>query len=186
MEMYSKHNEGNYVVPERFIRTLKNKIYKYMTSISKNLYIDKFADLVNEYNHTYFRISKMKPFDVKSSTYIDFDKENSKVGPKLKIVDHVRISKYENIFAKGYDPNWSEKLFVIKKVKNIVSQTYLLEDHNDEEINKKFYKRELQKTNQAEFRIKKVVKKNGDRLYGKWKGYVNSFNSWIDKKDIVI
>ena len=67
-----------------------------------------------------------------------------------------------------------------------MSWTYVLEDHNDEEINKKFYKRELQKTNQAEFRVKKVVKKNADGLYGKWKGYVNSFNSWINKKDIVI
>ena len=118
MEMYSKHNEGNYVVAERFIRTLKNKIYKYMTSISKNLYIDKFADIVNEYNHTYFRTSKMKSFDVKSSTYIDFDKENSKVDPKLEIVDHVRISKYENIFAKGYDPNWSEKFLWLKRLKS--------------------------------------------------------------------
>ena len=118
MKMYSKHNEGNYVVAERFIRTLKNKIYKYMTSISKNLYIDKFADIVNEYNHTYFRTSKMKPFDVKSSTYIDFDKENSKVDPKLEIVDHVRISKYENIFAKGYDPNWSEKFLWLKRLKS--------------------------------------------------------------------
>ena len=73
--MYSTHNEGKYVVAERFIRTLKNKIYKYMTSISKNVYIDKLDDIVNKYNNTYHSTIKMKPVDVKSSTYIDSSKE---------------------------------------------------------------------------------------------------------------
>ena len=104
--MYSTHNEGKSVVAERFIRTLKNKIYKYMTSISKNVYTDKLDDIVNEYNNTYHRIIKMKPIDVKNNTYINTDKEVNDKDPKFQVGDHVRISKYKNIFAKGYTPNW--------------------------------------------------------------------------------
>ena len=134
VEMYSIHNEGKSVVVERFIRTLKTKIYKYMTGISKNVYIDKSDDIVNEYNNTYHRTIKMKPVDVKDNTYIDFEKEVNNKGPKFKIGDHVRISKYKNIFAKGYTPNWSEEVLVIKKVKNKVPWTYIINDLNGEEI----------------------------------------------------
>ena len=108
IEMYSIHNERKSVVPERFIKTLKNKIYKYMNSISKNVYIDKFDDIVDEYNNTYHRTIKIKPIYVKDSTYIDFKKKINNKYPKFKVGDYVRISKYKNIFAKGYMPNWSE------------------------------------------------------------------------------
>ena len=120
IEMYSTHNEGKSVVAERFIRTIKYKIKKYITSISKNVYIDKLDDSVNEYNNTYHRTIKMKPIDVKDNTYIDFGKEVNDEDPKFKVGDHVRISNYKNIFAKGYIPNWSEEVFVIKKIKNAV------------------------------------------------------------------
>ena len=93
--MYSTYNEGKSVVTERFIRTLKNKTDKYMTSISKNVYIDKLDHIVNKYNNTHTTI-KMKPVDVKSSTYIDFDKENNKEGLIFKVGDHVRTSKYKH------------------------------------------------------------------------------------------
>ena len=126
MEIYSTHNEGKSVVAERFIRTIKNKIYKYMTSISKNVYIDKLDDIVNEYNNTYHRAIEMKPIDVKDNRYIDFGKKVSDNDPKFKVGDHVRISKYKNIFAKGYTPNWSEEIFVIKKIKNTVPWTYVI------------------------------------------------------------
>ena len=105
IEMYSIHNEGKSVVAERFIRTLKTKIYKYMTSVSKNVYIDKLDDIVNECNNTYHRTIKMKPVGVKD-TYIDsmeLSSFNDK-DPKSKVGDHVRISKNKNIFAKGYTP----------------------------------------------------------------------------------
>ena len=105
IEMYSTHNEGKSVVAERFIRTLKNKIYKHMTAVSKNVYIDKLDDIVNEYNNTYHRTIKMKPIEVKDNTYIDSIKEVNDKDPKFKVGDHVRISKYKNIFAKGYTPN---------------------------------------------------------------------------------
>ena len=160
IEMYSIHKERKSVVAERFIRTLKTKNYKYMTSVSKNVYIDKLDDMVNEYNNTYHRTIKMKPVDVKDNTYIDSmelhsTELHSNKDPKFKVGDHVRIPKYKNIFAKGYTPNWSEEVFVIKKVKNTVPWTHVINDLNGDEIVGTVYKKELQKTNQQEFRIKK-------------------------------
>ena len=183
--MYSTHNEGKSVVAERFIRTIKSKIYKYMTSISKNVYIDKLDDIVDEYNNTYYTTIKIKPIDVKDNTYINTSKEINNKDPKFKAGDHVRISKYKNVFAKGYIPNWSEEVFIIKKIKNTIPWTYVINDLNGEEIIGTFYEKELQKINQEELRIEKVIRRKGDKLYVKWKGYDNSFNSWIDKKDII-
>ena len=171
--MYSTHNEGKSVVAERFIRTLKGNIYKYMTSISKNVYIDKLDDIVDKYNNTYHTTIKMKPIDVKDNTYINTDKEINNKDPKFKVGDRVRISKYKSIFAKGYMSNWSEEVFAIKKVKNTVPWTYVINDLNDEEIKRTFYEKELQKTSQEEFRIEKVIRRKGDKLYVKWKGYDN-------------
>ena len=156
-----------------------------MTSISKNVYIDKLDDIVKEYNNKYHTSIKMKPADVKNSTYIDVKKETNDKNPKFKVGDHVKISKYKNIFAKEYMPNWSEKIFVIRKIKNTVPWTYVINDLNVEEIVGTFYEKELQGTNQQEYRIEKIIKKKGDNLYVKWKGYNNSFNSWIDKKYVV-
>ena len=84
-----------------------------MTWISKNVFIDKLNDTVNEYNNTYHRTIKMKPTDVKDNTYVDSVQKDNDKGPKFQVGDHVRISKYKNIFAKGYTPNWSEEVFVI-------------------------------------------------------------------------
>ena len=170
--IYSTHDEGKSVVAERFIRTLKSKIYKYMTSISKNVYIDKLDDIVNEYTNAYHTTIKMKPIDVKDNTYINTDKEINNKDPKFKVGDRVRISKYKNIFAKGYTANWSEEVFVIKKVKNTVPWTYVIKDLSDEEIIGTFYGKELQKTNQEEFRIEKVIKRKGDKIYVKWKDMI--------------
>ena len=99
--MYSTHNEGKSVVAERFIRTIKSKIYKYMNSISKNVCINKLDDIMDEYNNTYHTIIKMRLIDVKDNTYINTDKEINDKGPKFKVGDHVRISKCKNIFGKG-------------------------------------------------------------------------------------
>ena len=125
----------------------------------------------------------MKPVDVKDNTYIDVKKEINDKDPKFKIGDHVRI--YKNIFAKGYMSNWSEEVFIIKKVKNTVPWTYVINDLNGKKIIGTFYEKELQKTNQKQFTIEKVIKRKGDKLYVKWNGYDSSFNSWIDKKDLV-
>ena len=146
------------MVAERFIRTLKSKIYKYVTSISKNVYIDKLNAIVNKYNNTYHAKIKMKPIDVKDNTYINTDKEINYKDPIFKVGDYVRISKYKNIFAKGYMPNWSEEVFVVDKIKNTMPWTYVINDLNGEGITGTFYENELQKTNQKEFRIEKVIK----------------------------
>ena len=117
--MYSTHNEGKSVVAERFIRTLKNKICKYMTSISKNVYTDKLDDIVNEYNNTHHRTIKIKPINVKDNTYIDFGKDVNDKDPKFKVLRKVLL----NIFTKGYTPNRSEEILVIKKIKNTLRWT---------------------------------------------------------------
>ena len=137
--MYSIHNEAKSLVAERFIRTLKTKIYKYMTSISKNVYIDKLDHIVNEYNNRYHRTSKMKLVDVTDNTYIDSTELHSNKDPKFKVGDLVRISRCKNIFAKGYTPNWSEEVFVNKKVKDTVPWTYVINDLNDNEIIGRFH-----------------------------------------------
>ena len=116
-----------------------------MTSIPKDKYINKLDDIVNEYNNTYHRTIKMKPVDVKDNTYINSMELHSIKDPKFKVGDHVRISKYKSIFAKGYTPNWSEEVFIIKKVKNIVPWTYVIDDLNDEEIIGTFYEKKSTK-----------------------------------------
>ena len=115
--MYSTHNEGKSAVAERFIRTIKNKIYKHMTSISKNVYIDKLDDIVNEYNNAKHRTTKMKPIDVKDHTYIDFGKEVNDNDPKFEVGDHLRISKYKNFLLKVILQIDLKKFLLLKKLK---------------------------------------------------------------------
>ena len=149
------------------------------------MYTDKRNDIVNEYNNTYQRTIKIKPINVNDNTYINIGKEVNDEDPKFKVGDHVRISKYKNIFAKVYTPNSSEETFVIKEIKNTLPWTYVINDLNSVEIIGTFYEKELQKTSQQEFRIEKVIKKNRNKLYVKWEGSDNSFNSCVDKKDLV-
>ena len=167
--MYSAHKEGKFVVAERFIKTLKSKIYKYLTSISKKVYIDQLDDMVNKYDNAYDSPIKMKLVDEKSNTYINSSKETNDRDPKFKIGYIVRISKDKNIFAKGFVRNWSEEDFGIKKVKNKVLWTYFISDFEGDEIVGTFHERELEKTNQKEFRVEKVIKRKGHKLYVKWK-----------------
>ena len=142
--MYSAYNEGKSVVAERFIRTLKNKLYKHMTAIGKNVYYDLLDDVVNEYNSTKHSTIKMKPIDVGDNNkrvYIDEHNENDS---RFKVGDRVRISKFKNIFAKGYTPNWSSEIFIVDKINDTVPYIYNLKDLNDEEIIGSFYDKELQ------------------------------------------
>ena len=181
IEIYSTHNEGKFVFAERFIKTLKIETYKYMNSVSKNVYIDKLEDKVNKNNNTYDSTIKMKPFYIKSNTYLDSTEEVNVKNPKFKIGDNITVSKYKNVFTKDYTPNWSEEVFVIKKVNSTVPWTYVIGDLKGEEIVGTFFKNELQKANQKEFRIEKVIKRKSDKLYVEWKGYDHSPNSWIEK-----
>ena len=137
-------------------------------------------DVVNKYNNTVHTTVKVKPIDVTDDSYAEYHEDFNKKDPKFKVGDNVRISKYKNIFAKGYAPNWSDEVFIVSKIKNTVPWTFVVSDFNGEEITGSFYEKELQKTSQEEFGIEKVLKRKGDKLYVKWKEYDNRFNSWID------
>ena len=113
--MYSTYNEGESVVAERFRRTLESKIYKHKTVVSKNVYFEVLEDIVDKYNNTFHRTIKRKPIDVKFDSNGKYNVDSNEKDPKFNVGDHVRISKYKNIFAKGYAPNWSEEVFVVKK-----------------------------------------------------------------------
>ena len=143
--MHSTFNESKSVVAERFIRTLKNKLYKHMTATGKNVYYDVLDDVVNEYNNTKHSTIKMKPKDVKNNKRVYIDEHNEK-SAKYNVGDRVRISKFKNIFAKGYIPNWSREIFIVDKINDTVPYTYNLKDLNDKEIIGSFYDRELQNT----------------------------------------
>ena len=119
----------------------------------------------------------MKPVDVGDDSFAEYNEKSNKKDPKFKVGNHVRVSKFKNVFAKGYKPNWSEEIFIIKKIKNTVAWTHIICDLNGEEIVRSFHEKELQKTNQKEFRIEKMIKRKGNKLYVKCKGYNNSFNS---------
>ena len=140
IEMYSTYSQGKSVVAKRFIRNLKNKVFKHMTAISKNVYFDVLNDIVNKYNNTVHKTIKMKPIDVTSDSYAEYNEDFNKKDPKFKVGDHVRISKYKNIFAKGYTPNWSEEVFVVNKI-NAVPWTYVVSDLNGKKIIGSFYEK---------------------------------------------
>ena len=144
--MYSTYNEGKSVVAERFIRTLKNKLYKHVTATGKNVYYDVLDDVVNKYNNTKHSTIKMKPIDVGDNNKRVYVDEHNEKDSRFKVGDRVRISKFKNIFAKGYAPNWSTEIIIVDKINDTVPYTYNLQDLNGEEIIGSFYDRELQKT----------------------------------------
>ena len=137
IEMYSTYNERKSVVTERLIRTLKNKIFKHMAAISKKKLF------------WYIRWVTLRIY-ARDDYYPEYNENPNKKDPKFKVGDNVWILKYKNIFAKGYTPNWSEEVFIIKKIKNTVPWTYWINDLNGEEITGSFYENE---------NCKKLVKK---------------------------
>ena len=118
--MYSTYNEGKSVVAQRFIRTLKIKLYKHMTATGKNVYYYVLDDVVNKYNKTKHCTIKMKPIDVKDNNKRVYIDEHNEKDSRFKVGDRVRISKFKNIFAKGYTPNWSTEIFIFDKINDTV------------------------------------------------------------------
>ena len=171
--MYSTYNERKSVVAERFIRTLKNKIFKHMKAVSENAYFDVLDYIVDKYNNKVHRSIKMKPIDATSDSYAEYNEDSNLTKSKLKVGDHIRISKHKNIFARGYTQNWSEEVFVVSKIKDTVPWTNVISDLNGEKIAESFYGKELRKTSQEKFRLEKALKRKVDKLYDKWKGYNN-------------
>ena len=178
---------------ERFNRTILNKIYKNFTLNNNTIWINDLNKLVKEYNNSYHRTIKMKPIDAskKSNENIvrknyNFEITNKK--SKFSIGDKVRISLLKNTFEKGYTSNWSEEIYVIYDIKSSNVHYYYLKDLNGEKIDGMFYKEELLKTNINDndfYVIEKLIKKVGNKYLIKWKGYDNSFNSYVNENDIV-
>ena len=193
IELYSTEGEEKSSVVERWIRTMKEKMWKYFTDNNTNVYIDILPDLVKDYNNTRHSSIKMTPVEAS-------EKKNEltawrnlypnrldilAINPKFSIGDKVRISKKKELFEKGYTTRWTEEIFTIPKIKRTSPITYKIADLNGEEIDGTFYEPELQKTSQQLFRIEKVIEKGKNKSLVKWKGYSNDFNSRVDNKDIV-
>ena len=149
---------------------LKNKIFKHLLAVLKNVYFDALDDIVNIYNKTVHRSIKMKPIDTTSDSYAEYNEDSNEKDPKFKVGDHVRILKYKNIFVKGYTQNQLEELFVVSKIKDTLPWTYVISHLKGEKIAASFYEKELQKTSQEKFRIEKLIKKKDDKFFVKWKG----------------
>ena len=193
IELYSTENEEKSSVVERWIRMMKEKMWKYFSANSTNIYINVLPDLVREYNNTRHSSIKMTP--VKASK-----KENEHrvwrnlypehleicdIKPKFFVGDKVRISKKKKTIEKGYTTRWTEEIFTIIEVKRTSPVTYKIADLNGEEIEGTLYEPELQKTSQELFRIEKVIERGKKKSLVKWKGYSDDFNSWVDNKYIV-
>ena len=191
IELYSTENEEKSSVVERWIRTMKEKMWKYFTDNNTNHYVDILPDLVEDYNNTKHSSIKMTPVEASKNEltvwrnlYPDRLKKID-INPKFSIGDKVRISKKKTTFEKGYTTRWTEEIFTITKINHTSPVTYKIADLNGEEIDGSFYEPELQKTSQQLFRIEKVIEKGKNKSLAKWKGYSDDFNSWVDNKDIV-
>ena len=190
VEIYSTENEEKSSIVERWIRTMKEKIWKYFTDNNTYTYIDVLPDLVEDYNNTVHSSIKMTPVEASKkkneltvwrNLYPDRYKIND-ITPKFSVGDEVRISKKKKTFEKGYTTRWTEEIFTITKIQNTNPITYKLTDLQGKETN---YKPELQKTEQQVFRIEKVIEKRKNKSLVKWKGYSDKFNSWVDNKDLI-
>ena len=197
IELYSTENEEKSSVVQRWIRTMKEKMWKYFSANSTDVYIDVLPDLVKEYNntrHSSIKMTRRSKRRVKKKTNLGFDEISTpiisrytikKKKPKFSVGDKVRISKKKKTFEKGYTTRWTEEIFTIVEVKRTSPVTYKIADLNGEEIKGTFYEPELQKTSQELFRIEEVIKRGKKKSLVKWNGYSDDFNSWVDNKDIV-
>ena len=191
--LYATENEEKSSIAERWIRTMKENMFKYFTDNNTNKYIDVLPDLVEDYNNTVHSSTKFTPVEASKkenelkvwrNLYPDRYK-TSRLNPKFSVGDMVRITKKKKVLEKGYTARWTEEIFTIKEIQETNPITYILEDLQGEEIKGTFYEPELQKTEQQIYRIEKVIEKEKGRSFVKWKGYPDKFNSWVDNKDLI-
>ena len=206
LDIYSTNNFEKSSVAERFNRSLKERMFKYFTANSTNVYIDVLDGIVETYNNAYHRSIRMTPVEVslkknekqvyknlygkelKKGTIVDGERSREDVArskPKFKLGDFVRIPKQKSVFEKGYTPRWTEEVFQVVQIAYTNPVTYKLKDSSGEQIQGSFYEQELQKTKQQVYRIERVLQKRGKKYLVKWKGYPDSFNSWVDAKDVL-
>ena len=193
IELYSTENEEKSSIVERWIRTIKEKMWKYFTDNNTYNYMDVLPELVEDYNNTVHSSTKLTPIDASKkkneltvwrNLYPDRYKINN-LTPKFSVGDEVRITKKKKVFEKGYTTRWTEEIFTIKEIRDTDPITYILEDLKGEKIKGTFYEPELQKTEQQIYRIEKIIKKEKNKSLVKWKGYSDKFNSWVDNKNLI-
>ena len=193
IELYSTENEEKSSIVERWIRTMKEKMWKYFTDNNTYNYMSVLPDLLKDYNNTVHSSTKFTPTDASKeeneltiwrNLYPDRLKIN-RLTPKFSVGDEVRIIKKKKVFEKGYTTRWTEEIFTIKEIRDTDPITYKLQDLEEEEIKGTFYEPELQKTEQQIYRIEKIIKKEKGKSCVKWKGYSDKFNSWVDNKDLI-
>ena len=193
IEIYSTENEEKSSIVERWIRTMKDKMWKYFTDNNTYTYIDILPDLVEDYNNTVHSSTKLTPVEASKkkneltvwrNLYPDRLKIHD-LTPKFSVGDKVRITKKKKVFEKGYTTRWTEEIFKITEIQNTNPITYKLEDLNEKEIKGTFYEPELQKTKQQVFRIEKVLIKGKNKSLVRWKGYDETFDSWVDNKKLI-
>lgn len=188
---YFSHSEMKAAICERFIRTLKQRIYKKMALRGNWRYIDVLDDIVKDYNNTKHRTIKMAPNEVnkkneKRLLNTVFNYKRPVVKTKFKVGDTVRVSKKNFVFQKGYFPSWSTELFIVHKVNPKYPPTYILSNFDGSEvIQGQFYEFELQKTkNKDLYLVERVLKKKGNKVFVKWAGFSDQYNSWVDADEV--
>jgi len=192
VELHSSENEEKFLVAECWNRTMKEKIFKYFAANNNKKYIDVLDDFFERYNNTRHSSIKMTPVEASKKenevrVYINLYQEFERrpIHAKFKTGDKVRILKKIGLFEKEFTPNWTEEVFTISKIQRTNPVTYKITDYNDEEVQGRFYEQELQMTSQEVYRIEKIVKKGKTKSLVKWKGYPESFNSWVHNKDLI-
>lgn len=188
---YSTYSVMKASIVERFNRTLKTLMFREFSYNGSYHWIDIYKQLIHNYNMTKHRTIKMAPINVNSrneKVLLNTVYSNLKTfpTPKYRVGDYVRISKYKNIFEKGYTPNYSAEIFRIKSIQITNPVTYILEDYQGNPIKGGFYKEEIKRTRSPNtYLVEKVLKSKGDKVYVKWLGFSNQHNSWIEKNDIL-
>ena len=192
VQLYSTEKEEKSSVVERWNRTMKEKMFKYFSANNTKKYIDILDEMVNNYNSTKHSSIKMTPVEAsnkknKNRVWLNLygKARTNPVEPKFSVGDKVRITKKKSNFEKGYTPRWTEEVFTVLQIQNTDPPTYKISDHHGEEIQGTFYEQEMQKMNQDIFRIEKIIRKQKNRSLVKWLGYPDSFNSWVDNKELI-
>lgn len=188
---YSVYSTKKACIVERFNRTLKNIMYKYFSLHGSYKWLDALPNLVNHYNNKYHRTIKMKPIQVNAKNASQVLSESFNhiklVGKqKFHVGDHVRISKFRNVFSRGFHPQWTPEIFTIRQVKLTNPITYMLKDYQNHKIDGAFYELELQKVKDPNvYLVEKIIRQQGSKVFVKWLGFGQEHNSWINKKDIL-
>lgn len=190
---YSTYSDKKAQIVERFNRTLKMMMWRKFTEQGHYKWLPILDQLVHQYNNTVHRTTGFKPSTINKNNEIEVllniaknSKHNLCTRSKFKVNDKVRISKYKKVFSKGYLPNWTNEIFTIHEIKQTRPPTFIIKDGNGHILKGAFYKEEISKTKQDEvFFVETVLKKRGDKLFVRWKGYDKTHDSWINKSDLV-